>query len=109
MSDLIPSVSWDAFVEIVRAGKIRELKACEVVTPDGYIFTAIIPHGDMMSGEYVRTQAEYLSLKANIVGGKDVEEIIVDTPASPVDYRIAALAKARAARKQNRERVDATV
>ena len=76
MSELIPEINWMDFVKIVKEGKIAELKACEVKFNSEYLFTAIIPHGDMFSREFIRTQAEYLSVKANIISGKDPNEII---------------------------------
>ena len=84
MSDLIPTVNWTDFVKIVRDGKIGELKACEVKFNGIYIFTAVISHGDVVASDYIRTQAEYLSVKANISGGKDPEELIKEKEVAPV-------------------------
>ena len=85
MSDLIPVVAWTDLVRIVKQGKIRELKACEITFNGEYLFTALIPHGDMYSGDYIRTQGEYLALKANITGGLSPEELLsketADVPA----------------------------
>lgn len=76
MSDLIPEINWTEFIKIVKDGKIGELKSCEVKFNCEHIFTAIIPHGDVVANDYIKTQAEYLSVKANISGGKDPEEVI---------------------------------
>ena len=80
MSDLIPEINWTDFVKIVKGGKIGELKACEVKFNGFYIFTAIIPHGDLTPSDFARVQAEYLGVKANIVGGVDPENIDAAVP-----------------------------
>ena len=70
MSTLIPSISFSEFKKL-KVSDIRELKAVEVTADNEYLMTVIIPHGDMHSTDYVRIQAEYLGVKANIAGGKD--------------------------------------
>ena len=72
----IPRVNWTDFIKIVKQGKLPELKSVEVFFNDDYFFTAIIGHGDMFSRTYARTQAEYLGVKANIVGGSNPEELL---------------------------------
>ena len=95
MGDLIPEIKWADLVKIVEDGKIGQLKACEVLLNGGYTFTAVIPHGDMVTRDYTKTQAEYLSLRANITGGVDPDEIL--NVISPDNY--PNLVKARAARQ----------
>jgi hypothetical protein len=73
MSEFIPSVELKDFNKLNPA-EIKELKSVEVTDGGKYLFTAIIPHGDMSSFDYGKTQAEYLAQKTNIVGGKDPEE-----------------------------------
>lgn len=75
MSDLIPSISITDFRKL-KVEQIRELKACEVLSDGELLFTAIIPHGDLMDKENIRVPAERLALRANIIGGKDPEELI---------------------------------
>src|SRR3990167_589969 len=99
MSDLIPNITEADFIKLLQQGKIKELKSCEVIGED-YSFTAIIPHGDMYSGGYARTQAEYLGVKSNIVGGGNPNDIIQTTSQ---DKKLANLVKARAVVKANRE------
>ena len=70
MSTLIPNMSIGEFKKL-KASDIKELKAVEVTADGDYLFTAIIPHGDEHSTDYVRIQAEYLGVKANIAGGID--------------------------------------
>jgi hypothetical protein len=53
---------------------VKNLKAVEVTSDGIHLFTAIIPHGDIVASDYIRTQAEYLALKANISGGNDPVE-----------------------------------
>ena len=74
MGDLIPSIQYSEFKKL-KASQIRELKACEVTSDGVHLFTAIIPHSDLLSSTYIRTQAEYLGMKANMVGGKDPDEV----------------------------------
>ena len=74
MSDLIPSISIAEFKKL-KAWEIKGLKSLEVTSDGDYLFTAIIPHGDTAASDYIKTQAAYLSVKANISGGKDPSEI----------------------------------
>ncbi len=74
MSDLIPSMSFTDF-RLLKAREIRELKAVEVIADGEHLFTAIIPHGDIVARDYIKTQAEYLAVKANISGGRDPAEV----------------------------------
>ena len=78
MSEFTPTVKWTDFIKVVKDGKIEELKSCEVTFNGLHIFTAIIPHGDMFTKEYARTQADYLALRSNIVSGKNLEELKKD-------------------------------
>lgn len=71
MSTLIPECDFEDFVKIVADGKTEELKAVEVFSEGKYLFTAIIPHSDAQTKDYIRTRAEYLAMKANIGGGVD--------------------------------------
>ena len=74
MSDLIPSMSFTEF-RLLKAREIKELKAVEILSDGSHLFTAIIPHGDVIARDYVITQAEYLGTKANISGGVDPSEL----------------------------------
>ena len=103
MSDLIPEVDWADFKLIVEMGKVGELKSCEVKFNGQHIYTAEIPHGDMFSDGYTRTQAEYLAIRSNIVGGKDPLEIL-DAPAEVVVDKFPNLTRAREVRKAKREK-----
>jgi len=75
MSDLIPSITISEFKQL-KASEIKALKAIEVLSDGEHIFTAIIPHGDIIARDYIRTQAEYLSVKANISGGLEPAELM---------------------------------
>lgn len=70
MSTLIPSITFTELKKM-RAVELRKLKSVEVTSDGEYLFTAIIPHGDMTATDYARVQAEYLSVKTNITGGVD--------------------------------------
>ncbi len=76
MSDLIPNIKYTEFQRIVKMGRLKELKSCEVMFNGEHLFTAIISHGDVIASDYIRTQAEYLGNKSNISEGKNPEEIL---------------------------------
>ena len=75
MSDLIPGCPWVDFKKIVDAGKVEELKSCEILLPE-HKFNVVIFHGDAFTKDYARTQSEYLALRTNTVGGKDHQELL---------------------------------
>ena len=77
MSDLIKSCSWEDFKRIVDAGKTKELQSCEVLLPE-HDFTVIIFHGDGLTRDYAKTQAEYLALRTNSVSGKTPTELMAE-------------------------------
>jgi len=74
MSDIIPNMTISEF-KLLKAHQIKELKAVEVYSDGSYLFTAIIPHGDIFAGDYIKIQAERLGLKANISGGVDPKKV----------------------------------
>ncbi len=73
MSELIPSMTFTAFKKL-KIADLKNLKSVEITADGEYIFTAIIPHGDSTASDYVRVQAEYLGVKANITGGIDPDK-----------------------------------
>ena len=75
MSDLIPSITISEFKQL-KASEIKELKAVEVLSDGEHIFTAVIPHGDIIARDYIRIQSEYLAVKANITGGLSPSELL---------------------------------
>jgi len=77
MSDLIPNCSWEDFKKIVDKGKVSELQSCEILSPE-HDFTVIIFHGDGLTRDYARTQAEYLALRTNSVSGKTPAELMAE-------------------------------
>ena len=70
MATLIPNITISEFKKL-KAGQIKELKSCEVYSDNEHLFTFVNPNN-----EYVRVQSEYLALKSNTIGGKDIEEIL---------------------------------
>lgn len=76
MSNLIPQMTVSEFKQL-KAHAIKDLKSVEIMSDGVYLLTVIIPHGDMVASEYIRTQAEYLAVKANISGGQDPDEAII--------------------------------
>jgi len=70
MATLIPNITISEFKKL-KASQITELKSCEVYSDNEYLFTFVNSNND-----YVRTQAEYLALKSNTIGGKAIEEIL---------------------------------
>ena len=75
MSELRPTINWNDLVKIVKSGRIEELQSCEVLFNCIPIFTAIIAHGDAIDKDNMRTLAEYLAMKSNIIGGVDPSEL----------------------------------
>uniref|UniRef100_A0A6M3KTS2 Uncharacterized protein n=1 Tax=viral metagenome TaxID=1070528 RepID=A0A6M3KTS2_9ZZZZ len=75
MSEFIPSITLTEFKRL-KAFEIKELKSVEVTSDGEHLFTAIIPHGDTHSTDFVKVNAEELGLTANLSGGKDLEEVI---------------------------------
>jgi len=64
MATLIPNITISEF---------KKLKACEVYSDGEYLFTFTNSQTD-----YVRTQAEYMAMRGNTIGGKTIEEILED-------------------------------
>ena len=105
MSDLIQSVNWEDFKTIVDAGKVKELKSCEILCPE-HDFNVVIFHGDTFSRDYARTQSEYLALRTNTVSGKGAEELLAEIKEEQnCNDPYPNLTKARSARKAKREKV----
>ncbi len=107
MSDFIPSCSWEDFCKIVAAGRLSELKSCEVLFPE-HLCTVIVFHGDAFAMADARVPAEYLASRTNIEAGKYPNELLAEIEKHGVeqteptlhDKRVAAMAHAREARKQ---------
>ena len=74
MSELIPSIAISEF-KLLKAHQIKVLKSVEVISDGEYLFTAIIPKGDVETKDFGKTQAEYLAVKTNYLGGEDPEEL----------------------------------
>ena len=70
MSELIPSMTISEF-KLLKASQIKKLKSVEVMSDGEYLFTAIIPKGDVETRDFGKTQAEYLGVKTNYLGGED--------------------------------------
>lgn len=75
-SDLIPNVTWTDLCTIVKAGKIKELKSCEVEFNQATIFTCVIYHGDPDTDGSAKSYSETIALRTNIQGGKDPQELL---------------------------------
>lgn len=73
MSGLIPTITISDFKKL-KVHQLKELSSCEVFSDGEYLFTYINGHQSNM--DYVRTQAEYLGLKPNTLGGKALEELL---------------------------------
>jgi hypothetical protein len=84
MSTLIPSIELVDFRKYT-SEQIRELKSVEITEDGNYLCTMIIPpfnSGATITGN-IKTQAEYLAMRGNTVGGKDpsmVEVMIFNIP-----------------------------
>lgn len=76
MSTLIPEIPLSEFKKL-KASDIRQLKSCEIIADGEYLCTVVIPpeNAGMTITDHTRTQAEYLAVSANTVGGKNIEQI----------------------------------
>lgn len=77
MSTLIPEITISEFRKL-KALELKQLKSCEVTSDGETLFLAIIPpvSGGVSITDYIKTQAEYLAVKANTAGGKELSEIL---------------------------------
>ncbi len=73
---LVPEVQLSDFKKL-KASEIKELKSCAVTSDGEVLFFAIIPpvNAGMSITDNIRTQAEYLGMKCNTVGGKELEQL----------------------------------
>jgi len=74
---LIPQISYTELKKLT-ASKVKEMKSVEVTSDGEALFYAIIPpeQGGMSITDAIKTQAEYLGVRANTVGGKDPTELL---------------------------------
>ena len=75
---MIPKISYTKFRRLT-AENIQELKSIEVTADGETLFVAIIPPkaGGMTINDSIKTEAVYLALRGNTVGGKDPEELLM--------------------------------
>jgi hypothetical protein len=75
-STLIPTISLTEFRKL-KADELKNLKSCEITSDGEYFMTVIIPptNGGMSITDTIRTEAEYLAMRGNTVGGKTLEEL----------------------------------
>ena len=73
---LIPSMPISEFKRL-KAGEIKEMQSVEVTSDGEVLFTAIIPpvNAGMTMVDTIRTEAEYLGVRGNSVGGKTPAEL----------------------------------
>lgn len=76
MSTLIPEIPLSEFKKL-KAHELKRLKSCEVTSDGQYLFTVIIPpsRGGMSIVDRLKTEAEYLAVSSNTIGGEDLEQI----------------------------------
>ena len=79
MSELIPSISITEFKKL-NVRQIKRLKSVEITSDGSWLFTVLIPHGDVVADGYIQVNAERLAMKSNIVGGLELEEIMNPVP-----------------------------
>ena len=74
MSNLIPTIPFEKFKKL-KPFEIKGLKSCELTVDGEYLCTVIIPpkDGGITITDHTRTQAEFLGLSGNSVGGQDLE------------------------------------
>jgi len=74
MATLIPNVKWTDLIKVQKAGRLEELKSCEITFNSEYVGTWI--NGNAEPSGYIRTKAEYLAMKSNALPSKTIEEIL---------------------------------
>lgn len=74
MSDLIPNITISEFKKF-HVGDIKRMKSIEVYADGEHLFTAIIPKGDWVTKDHIKTSAETLGMTSNIVEGLDPTEL----------------------------------
>ena len=74
MATLIPEISITEFKKL-KAHELKQLKSMEVYSDGEYLFTFV--NGKTETSGYLRTQTEYNCQRANAVGGKTLDEIMV--------------------------------
>lgn len=75
MSDLIPSCTWADFKTIVDAGRVEELKSCEILLPE-HRFNVVIFRGDTYTDSEAKAKSERTALRTNYQGAKDPQELL---------------------------------
>lgn len=68
---LLSKTAWTDFVNVVKKGKIKELKSTVVTFNGEDIFIYVNPKTD-----YIDLQTEYLGEMANSLGGLTAEDIL---------------------------------
>lgn len=78
-SNLIPAISLSDLKKL-SASKLRDMKSAEVTTDGETLFIVIIPprDGGMSITDVIKTQAEYLAVRGNTVGGKNPAELLAE-------------------------------
>jgi len=73
---LIPQYPLSEFKNL-RSSQIRRLKSCELMADGEYLCTVIIPSsgGGLSITDHIKTQAEYLGISSNSVGGQVLAQI----------------------------------
>jgi len=61
--------------KLLKVKEIKKLKALEIMSDGEWLFTAIIPHGDIFEKDSIRMPAEMLAVRANVIGGVDPSEL----------------------------------
>lgn len=81
MSSLIPEISLTEFKKSMtrlKIDQIKRLKSFEVRSDGEPLFYIIVPpeNAGMTITDNIRTQAEYLAMRGNTVGGKEIAELL---------------------------------
>ena len=74
---LIPQIARSEFKKL-SASKLKQMKSVEVLSDGETLFFAIIPprNGGMTILDTIKTEAEYLAVRGNTVGGKEPGELV---------------------------------
>lgn len=77
LSNMVPNIPFTALKQF-NAEQVRNMQSCEITSDGEYLFTLIVvpKNAGMTIGDNIKTNAEYLAVRSNTVGGIDPKEYI---------------------------------
>ena len=88
MSNLIPEIQLEKLAKLTYE-QLVTMKSCEIYDGDRYVGVIVIPplNGGMTITDNIKTQAEYLALRGNTVGGVMPDQL-VDRPVIVNEFKV---------------------